>query len=53
MRTTGAESPPCTVTARYDISLKRPTPTDSVVKLRAWVVSSEEDRCDVASEQER
>ena len=42
MRRAGAERPPCTVTADYKITLKRPTPTDQPVQLRAWVAESSE-----------
>jgi acyl-coenzyme A thioesterase PaaI-like protein len=38
MRRRAADSPPCTVTAEYTIRMKRPTPTDGEVHLRAWVV---------------
>lgn len=44
MKTSGAEHPPCTVTAEYTIKLKRPTPTDKPVRLVAKVVDSLEDR---------
>ena len=44
MRRAGAERPPCTVTAEYAIKLKRPTPTDGPVQLRARVVESTDDR---------
>ncbi len=40
----GLEAPPCTVTADYAIKLKRPTPVDGPVHLRARVVESSEDR---------
>jgi acyl-coenzyme A thioesterase PaaI-like protein len=40
----GLDAPPCTVTADYAIKLKRPTPVDVPVKLRARVVESSEDR---------
>ncbi len=40
----GADHPPCTVTAEYTITLKRPTPTDGPVRLRAHVVESTDDR---------
>jgi acyl-coenzyme A thioesterase PaaI-like protein len=40
----GLDTPPCTVTADYAIKLKRPTPVDGPVKLRARVVESSEDR---------
>ncbi|MDX2008912.1 MAG: PaaI family thioesterase [Myxococcaceae bacterium] len=36
-----AESPPCTVTADYAISLKRPCPTDGPLSLSAKVVQSD------------
>ena len=37
-----ASSPPCTVTADYHITLKRPTPTPSQIELRAWVKEVQE-----------
>lgn len=36
-----AETPPCTVTADYTISLKRPCPTDGLLSLSAKVVESD------------
>jgi len=50
MRKSGAETPPCTVTASYAITLKRPTPTDGPIELRARVLSSTEDRVEVEGE---
>lgn len=44
MKKSGAESPPCTVTAEYAIKLLRPTPTDDTVQLVATVAESKEDR---------
>lgn len=44
MNTTGAESPPCTVTADYHVKLRRPTPTDRPVELAAWIAESSDDR---------
>jgi len=44
MRTSGAAIPPCTVTADFHVRLKRPTPMDGPVRLRARVVESSEDR---------
>jgi acyl-coenzyme A thioesterase PaaI-like protein len=44
MRKAGAEAPPCTVTAEFDVKLKRPTPMDGPVTLRARVVESGADR---------
>ena len=39
-----AESPPCTVTADFHITLKRPTPSSALVTLRAHVAEAEGDR---------
>lgn len=50
MKQSGAEQPPCTVTAEYSIGLKRPTPTAGPIQLRARVVSSGEDRAVVEGE---
>jgi uncharacterized protein (TIGR00369 family) len=47
MQESGADSPPCTVTADYAIKLLRPTPTDGPVKLSARVVESSGDRATV------
>ena len=40
----GAETPPCTVTADFHVKLRRPTPMDGEITLRAHVVESGEDR---------
>ena len=50
MKKAGADHPPCTVTANYAITLKRPTPTDQAVEMRARVVESTEDRAVVEGE---
>lgn len=50
MNRSGAETPPCTVTADYAIKLLRPTPTDRPVRLRARVVESTDDRAVVEAE---
>ena len=47
MQKSGADRPPCTVTADYAIKLLRPTPTDGPVRLSARVVESTEDRATV------
>jgi len=47
MQLAGAGTPPCTVTAEYAIKLRRPTPTDIPVLLRARVVESSADRAKV------
>ncbi len=44
MKKNGLDAPPCTVTAEFDVKLKRPTPLDTTLKLRARVVESEGDR---------
>jgi acyl-coenzyme A thioesterase PaaI-like protein len=40
----GLSTPPCTVTAEFHVKLKRPTPMDGPVHLRARVVESSGDR---------
>lgn len=40
----GLDGPPCTVTLDFHVRLKRPTPTDQPVRLRAWPASTEKDR---------
>lgn len=40
MRANGLETPPCTVTAEFHVKLRKPTPTDRPVKLRARVLES-------------
>lgn len=47
MNKNGLTEPPCTVTAEYKITLKRPTPTDAPVHLSAKVVDSKEDRATI------
>ncbi|MCM0606394.1 MAG: PaaI family thioesterase [Xanthomonadaceae bacterium] len=44
MKVSGADAPPCTVTADFHIVLKRPTPTNGEMELKAWVKSSSADR---------
>src|SRR3712207_988224 len=44
MQQAGEKSPPCTVTADYAIKLKRPTPMDKVLRLRARPVELKPDR---------
>lgn len=47
MQTTGASSPPCTVTADFHVKLKRPTPSNAPVVLSAKVVELGADRATV------
>lgn len=44
MKKRGADSPPYTVTADFHVMLKRPTPMDAPLKLRAHVVESSENK---------
>ena len=44
MRQSGASEPPCTVTAEYTIKLRRPTPVDAELFMRAWVAELSADR---------
>lgn len=44
MKKRGADSPPYTVTADFHVVLKRPTPMDAPLKLRAHVVESSENK---------
>jgi len=50
MRASGADRPPTTVTLEYAIRMRRPTPSDRSVDLRAWVVEAGEDRATVEAE---
>jgi len=47
MRQLGSASPPCTVTADFHVKLRRPTPSDRELLLRARVVESRADRATV------
>jgi acyl-coenzyme A thioesterase PaaI-like protein len=44
MRQSGESTPPCTVTADFHVVLKRPTPLDALLHLKARVVESQGDR---------
>lgn len=50
MHQSGAEAPPCTVTAEFHVKLLRPTPSDVPIMLKARVVESTEDRATVEAE---
>ncbi len=47
MKTNQLDAPPCTVTADFHVKLKRPTPSNTPVKLRARVVESSADRATI------
>jgi acyl-coenzyme A thioesterase PaaI-like protein len=44
MKASGESTPPCTVTADFHVTLKRPTPMGGPVRLRAKVATLEADR---------
>ncbi len=50
MKKNGKTEPDCTVTASYSVKLLRPTPSDALIKLRAWITDSKEDRATVEAE---
>ena len=50
MRERSLDRPPSCVTAEYSIRLRRPTPIDRPVNLRAWVVDADGDRVTVDAE---
>lgn len=50
MQRQGGSVPPCTVTAEFHVKLRRPTPVDEPVTLRAWIVESSDDRATVDAE---
>jgi acyl-coenzyme A thioesterase PaaI-like protein len=50
MKASGATSPPCTVTSEFHVKLRRVTPTDGPVELRARVVDSSSNRATVEAE---
>ena len=50
MRSGGLDRPPTTVTADFHVVLRRPTPSDRPVHLRARVVESGHDRATVEAE---
>ena len=50
MRTRGADRPPTTVTLEYSIRMRRPTPSDRPIDLRAWPVEVADDRATVEAE---
>jgi acyl-coenzyme A thioesterase PaaI-like protein len=49
MQLSGTDAPPCTVTAEYNVTFHRPTPSAAPVLLRARTVSATADRATVES----
>ena len=50
MRARGADRPPTTVTLEYAIRMRRPTPSDRPVDIRAWPVEIGADRATIEAE---
>lgn len=50
MKKNSEPTPPCTVTAEYHIKLRRPTPIEGEITLKAWIVESTDDRAVVEGE---
>lgn len=50
MQTQDLDRAPCCVTLEFAVRLRRPTPTDQLLGLRAWVEEAGEDRATVLSE---
>jgi acyl-coenzyme A thioesterase PaaI-like protein len=50
MRARGLDRPPTTVTLEYAIRLRRPTPSDGPVRLRARAVETSDDRATIEAE---
>ena len=46
----GLDAPQCTVTAQYEVKLKRPTPLGPTLKLQSRVLALQEDRAEVIIE---
>ncbi len=47
MDSQGLEEPPCTVTASYTVQLRRPTPTDVILKVTSQIKELSADRVEV------
>jgi len=47
MQRANASAPPCTVTSEFGVKLQRPTPSSSLLTIRAHVVESSDDRATV------
>lgn len=50
MRQSGADTPPCTVTAEFHVKLRAPTPLDEVLELRARPIAIDASKVSVAAE---
>jgi acyl-coenzyme A thioesterase PaaI-like protein len=50
MKQSGADTPPCTVTAEYAVKMRRPTPTAGDIEIVARAVEVGDDRAVVEAE---
>ena len=50
MNRKGLDAPQCTVTAQYEVKLKRPTPLGPTLKLQSRVLALQDDRAEVIIE---
>lgn len=50
MKKQGLDQPPCSVTADFHVTLKRPTPSAGPIHLKAWVEESGDDRALIKAE---
>jgi acyl-coenzyme A thioesterase PaaI-like protein len=50
MRARGLDRPPTTVTLEYGVRMRRPTPSDRPIDLRAWPVEVADDRATIEAE---
>lgn len=50
MQQSGAETPPCTVTAEFSVKLLRPTPSAKTIRLVAKPIEIKEDRAKIYAE---
>ncbi len=48
MKSRGEQTPPCTVTARYTVKLRRPTPHDVPLEITSQIESLDGDRAEVS-----
>jgi acyl-coenzyme A thioesterase PaaI-like protein len=42
MKKNALEIPPCCVTAKYEVTFEKPTPSDAKLHLAAWIIESSE-----------
>jgi acyl-coenzyme A thioesterase PaaI-like protein len=50
MKKSGADEPPCTVTADFHVKLRAPTPSNQLIRLKAHSVETKDDRAKIEAE---